>query len=81
VFTKEEEERDVYRCQVEAERLANSIRGEVTRKGLAEGLAQGKIEGMRLASLENAGKMKALGIPLATIIAVTGISEEDMGKV
>ncbi len=90
-FTKEEEERDLYWRQIEAERLANSMRGDAIRKGMAEGLSQGLAQGIAQGIVQGRGegeaaaqrtialKMKQLGISVDMIIEVTGISAEELG--
>jgi len=46
--------------------------------GEAKGRAEGRAEGIRNEKLENARKMKQLGIDISTISQVTGLSVEEI---
>jgi len=48
-------------------------------EGIAEGRAKGLIEGETRKNLENARKMKALGVDTKVISEVTGLTPEDIG--
>lgn len=49
-------------------------------EGMAQGVAQGMAQGMAQAKREDALKMKELGMSPAIISQVTGLTEEDVGK-
>ncbi|MBQ8959224.1 MAG: hypothetical protein IJ057_12145 [Bacteroidales bacterium] len=49
-------------------------------EGKEEGRAEGKAEGKAEANIENARKMKALGISPDIIAQVTGLSEEEIER-
>ena len=53
-------------------------RAEGRAKGLEEGRAEGLEEGRAEANIENARRMKALGIDASVIAQVTGLSVEDI---
>lgn len=54
--------------------VLDSAKLEGRMEGRMEGLAEGKAEGKAEANLENAKKMKALGIDLEMIRQITGIT-------
>lgn len=47
-------------------------------QGIKEGIKQGIMQGAQKTNLDNAMKMKSLGIPYDTIKAVTGLTEEEI---
>jgi predicted transposase/invertase (TIGR01784 family) len=49
-------------------------------EGRAEGLAEGRAEGRAEANVENARKMKSLGVEYSVISQVTGLSSEEIGS-
>lgn len=53
-------------------------RAEGLEKGRAEGRAEGITEGIHQASMENARRMKADGLPVEMIAKYTGLSEEEI---
>ena len=57
-------------------------RAEGREEGRAEGRKEGRVEGREEGRIverkENAKKMKALGIPIETILQITGLSSEDV---
>lgn len=62
----------------------NLEKAEARAEGLAEGKAEGKVEGKAEGKAENsieiAKKMKDLGLPIETIIEVTGITKDEIEK-
>jgi hypothetical protein len=89
-FTKEEADRDIYDRRIEAERVRKALirrgleegREEGHETGLAEGITIGEIKGIAIGMAQGearglantARNMKALGLPVDTIAAVTGLS-------
>ena len=57
--------------------IKNSI-DTAKREGKEEGLAEGMEKGMNKRSLEIARKMLANGMDAATVMEITGLSEEEM---
>ena len=55
-------------------------RAEGKEEGRIEGKAEGMAEGKVKANIENARKMKELGIPAEQISFITGLSVEDVGE-
>lgn len=55
-------------------------RFEGRAEGLAEGRAEGLAEGRAEANVENARKMKSLGVEYSVISQVTGLSSEEIGS-
>lgn len=66
---------DVMKTKLLEAEIQGRKQGEA--KGRAEGMAQGKAE----ANLENARKMKELGVPPAIISQVTGLTEEEIEEI
>ena len=65
--------RDNMACMAAAER-------EAREKGMAEGMAQGRADGELDKSKEIARNLVALGMPASQIMAVTGLTREQMEK-
>ena len=61
-----------------------TVRGEALMEGRAEGREEGRAEGMeegqRLEKIQNARKMKELGVEAHVISQVTGLSSEEISK-
>lgn len=78
------EEQQAYFTHMEAIRYQKSVidtgRYEGYMDGKAEGKAEGIAEGERKKQLEIASTMKAKGIPIESIIEITGLTEEDITK-
>ena len=55
-------------------------RAEGREEGRAEGRAEGMEEGQRLEKIQNARKMKELGVEAHVISQVTGLSSEEISK-
>lgn len=51
---------------------------EGIKQGLQQGLQQGLEQGEHQTNVKNAGMMKSLGIPVETIMKVTGLKKEDI---
>ncbi len=65
-FTKEDAKRDIYDRQIEAQRVKRAqLRGS-------------REEGITIGLRATARKMKALGLPLETITAATGLASEEV---
>ena len=48
------------------------------KKGRAEGRAEGRVEGEHNKALDIARNLKSFGMPINQIIAMTGLSEDDI---
>ena len=53
-------------------------RAEGLEQGLEQGLKEGLKEGLKQGRVETAKKLKAAGVPIATIVECTGLSEEEV---
>ena len=77
-------EREAYEISLKHYRdYYNSIeyaKYEASKEGREEGLKVGRTEGERKKQLEIAGKLKALGIPVATIQESTGLTPEEIER-
>ena len=72
--------RDVISTAWEESRFEGRAEGlaEGRVEGRAEGLAEGRAEGRAEANVENARKMKSLGVEFSVISQVTGLSHEEI---
>lgn len=68
------EDRHAYDEHLNAVMIQNDVLDSAKLEGRMEGLAEGKAEGKAEANLENAKKMKAMGIDLEMIRQITGIT-------
>jgi len=74
------------RTRMLAEARENARRDEASRidgareEGIHIGEERGREEGLRMANLENARKMKGLGFSVENIRVITGIPEETIEK-
>ena len=55
-------------------------RAEGREEGRAEGREEGRAEGLAEANMENARKMKSLGVDISVITQVTGLSADEISK-
>ena len=64
--------------------IQNTEKNIARREGLAEGLAEGRAEGLKSGKIEAQRKMTINllkeNIPIEKIVAVTGLSEEEIEK-
>ena len=60
--------------------IINTAVEEATMRGLAEGMEKGMKKGMEKERMANAAKMKELGIDVAIICQVTGLTVEELDK-
>ena len=77
IYTEREEGRAEGREEGRAEGRVEG-REEGRKEGRKEGREEGRAEGRIVERKENAKKMKALGIPIETILQITGLSSEDV---
>ena len=77
IYTEREEGRAEGREEGREEGRAEG-REEGRAEGRKEGRVEGREEGRIVERKENAKKMKALGIPIETILQITGLSSEDV---
>ena len=68
------EDRHAYDEHLNAVMIQNDVLDSAKLEGRMEGLAEGEAEGKAEANLENAKKMKAMGIDLEMIRQITGIT-------
>jgi predicted transposase/invertase (TIGR01784 family) len=73
-FTKSEARRDLYRRRFEFLATQASIEQEAEERGLAKGLAKG----LATAKLEDAKRLKALGVAIDIIVQATGLPREEV---
>lgn len=82
------QERQAYDEHMNAIMIQNDVLGsarlegrmEGLEEGHAAGLEEGRAEGAALQNRENARKAKELGIPAGLIAQMTGLTEEEIGK-
>ena len=72
-----QEQREYEASKMAYRDIKNSI-DTAKREGKEEGLAEGMEKGMNQRSLEIARKMLANGMDAATVMEITGLSEEEM---
>ena len=84
VAAMSKKEREAYEISLKHYRdYYNSIeyaKYEASKEGREEGLKVGRTEGERKKQLEIAGKLKALGIPVATIQESTGLTADEIER-
>lgn len=68
------EDRHAYDEHLNAVMIQNDVLDSAKLEGRMEGLAEGEAKGKTEANLENAKKMKAMGIDLEMIRQITGIT-------
>jgi len=68
------EDRHAYDEHLNAVMIQNDVLDSAKLEGRMEGLAEGEAKGKAEANLENAKKMKAMGIDLEMIRQITGIT-------
>ncbi len=61
-----------------AEKLRAEGRVEGIEQGRAEGIEKGRAEGIKKGKIETASAMLARGYPLADVIEITGLSEQQL---
>lgn len=81
-YTKSDARRDLYRRRFDFLATQASFEREAKEKGMAEGRAEGRVEGRvegrAEGKLDDARKLKALGVAIDIIIEATGISREEI---
>lgn len=73
-------ERQAYDRHIDAIMVQNDILDTAKNDGFAEGMAQGKAQGIKETNHNIARKMKSLGLPLETIEKITGMNAEELTK-
>ncbi len=73
-----QEEYNMYYSEEEQKRIREAQDDAVREDAFAEGKAEGREEGRDEANRETARRMLELGIDMKTILAVTGLSEDDI---
>ncbi len=74
----------ILRSNIYTEREEGRLEGEAIGRakgeaiGRAEGRAEGEAIGRKKNALETAGKMKSLGLPVDTIVQITGLTEQEV---
>ncbi len=66
----------ILRSNIYTEREEGRLEGEAI--GRAKGRAEGRAEGRKENALETARKMKSLGLPISTILEITGLTEQEV---